>query len=76
MLLLNPLSALVASPQNTGFSVLLAQVNWTSVQDFKSGARHNDAGQQMRNVARAMTAAEIDAAAQYYSSRPANAQTQ
>ena len=46
------------------------------LQDFKSGARHNDAGQQMRNVARAMTAAEIDEAAQYYSSRPANAQTQ
>ena len=38
MLILNPLSALVASPQNTGISVLLAQVNWTSVQDFKSGA--------------------------------------
>jgi len=36
MLLLNPLSALVASPQNTGISVLLAQVNWTSVQDFKA----------------------------------------
>jgi cytochrome c553 len=46
------------------------------LQDFKSGTRHNDAGQQMRNVARAMTAAEIDAAAKYYSSRPANAQTQ
>jgi len=46
------------------------------LQDFKSGTRHNDAGQQMRNVARAMTAAEIDAAAKYYSSRPPNVQTQ
>jgi hypothetical protein len=28
----------VASQQFSGISVLLAQVNWTSVQDFKSGA--------------------------------------
>jgi cytochrome c553 len=35
---------------------------------FASGARHNDTSQQMRNVARAMTEDEIDAAARYYAS--------
>lgn len=33
---------------------------------FKTGARHNDIEAQMRNVARAMTDEEIEAAAQYY----------
>lgn len=37
---------------------------------FASGARHNDIGEQMRNVARQMTPAEIDAAVRYYESRP------
>jgi cytochrome c553 len=37
---------------------------------FASGARHNDIGEQMRNVARAMTAAEINAASRYYADRP------
>jgi len=46
------------------------------LQDFKSGTRHNDVGQQMRNVARSMTTTEIDEAAKYYSSRPPNVQTQ
>ena len=46
------------------------------LQDFKSGTRHNDVSQQMRNVARSMTATEIDAAGKYYSSRPPNVQTQ
>jgi cytochrome c553 len=37
---------------------------------FASGTRHNDTGEQMRNVARAMTTAEIDAASRYYADRP------
>ena len=37
---------------------------------FASGARRNDINQQMRNVARGMTAAEIDAAAAHYASQP------
>jgi cytochrome c553 len=34
---------------------------------FSDGTRHNDINGQMRNIARNMTAEEIDAAAQYYS---------
>jgi cytochrome c553 len=37
---------------------------------FATGARRNDISQQMRNIARQMTAAEIDEAAQYYAGRP------
>jgi len=37
---------------------------------FSSGARRNDIGEQMRNVARAMTAEEIDAASRFYADRP------
>ena len=33
---------------------------------FASGTRHNDIGEQMRNVARGLTTEEIQAAAQYY----------
>jgi cytochrome c553 len=33
---------------------------------FASGARHNDINEQMRNVARQMTPAEIDSVAKYY----------
>jgi len=40
------------------------------LQAFSSGARHNDIGEQMRNVARAMTAEEIDAASRFYAERP------
>lgn len=36
---------------------------------FATGARHNDLGGQMRNVARNMTSEEIDAVARYYSQR-------
>jgi cytochrome c553 len=35
---------------------------------FASGARHNDINEQMRNVARQMTPAEIDSVAKYYAS--------
>jgi cytochrome c553 len=37
---------------------------------FASGARHNDIGEQMRNVARGMTPDEIAAASRYYADRP------
>ena len=40
------------------------------LQAFVSGTRHNDISQQMRNVARGMTPAEIDQAAAYYASQP------
>jgi cytochrome c553 len=37
---------------------------------FTTGARRNDISEQMRNIARQMTAAEIDEAARFYASRP------
>ncbi len=37
---------------------------------FATGARHNDINQQMRNIARGMSSAEIDQAAQYYAGQP------
>src|SRR5262249_14557597 len=37
---------------------------------FATGERRNDISQQMRNIARAMTAQEIEAAAAYYASQP------
>jgi len=42
----------------------------TQLGAFATGARHNDIAEQMRNVARGMTAAEIDAASGYYARRP------
>lgn len=43
------------------------------LQAFASGHRRNDINLQMRNVARAMTAQEIDEAAAYYASQPVEA---
>lgn len=40
------------------------------LQAFAASERRNDISQQMRNVARAMTAQEIDEAAAYYASQP------
>jgi cytochrome c553 len=40
------------------------------LQAFAIGARRNDISEQMRNIARQMTAAEIDEAAHYYASQP------
>ncbi len=40
------------------------------LREFASGARHNDISGQMRNVARQMTPAEIDAAARFYAGQP------
>ena len=42
----------------------------SQLQAFASGARSNDISQQMRNIARRMTAEEIDQAAEWYASRP------
>ena len=42
----------------------------SQLQDFASGGRRNDIGEQMRNVARGMTAAEIDATSRFYAARP------
>jgi hypothetical protein len=39
-------------------------------QQVSSGARRNDIGEQMRNVARRMTAAEIAAASEFYAGHP------
>jgi cytochrome c553 len=39
------------------------------LQVFETGARRNDISEQMRNIARQMTASEIDEAARYYASR-------
>jgi cytochrome c553 len=41
------------------------------LEAFASGTRRNDISAQMRNVARAMTPAEIEEAAAYYASQPA-----
>jgi cytochrome c553 len=38
----------------------------TQLEAFASGTRHNDIGEQMRNVARRMTSAEITAASEFY----------
>jgi cytochrome c553 len=40
------------------------------LQAFVSGTRHNDISQQMRNIARQMTAEEIDQVARYYEAQP------
>jgi cytochrome c553 len=40
------------------------------LQAFAAAARRNDISEQMRNIARQMTAAEIDDAARYYAARP------
>ncbi|MBU6486606.1 MAG: cytochrome c4 [Burkholderiales bacterium] len=40
------------------------------LQAFAAGDRHNDINEQMRNVARQMTPAEIEAAARYYAGQP------
>lgn len=42
----------------------------TQLEAFATGTRHNDINGQMRNVARGMTPAEIDAAAIFYAGQP------
>jgi cytochrome c553 len=43
------------------------------LQAFKEGSRRNDGQMQMRNVARAMTQAEIDEVAAFYAGKTAPA---
>jgi cytochrome c553 len=45
-------------------------VRKAQLQAFATGARRNDISEQMRNIARQMTPAEIDEAARYYAGRP------
>jgi cytochrome c553 len=42
----------------------------TQLQAFASGARRNDIGEQMRNIARRMTPEEIAAASRFYADHP------
>jgi cytochrome c553 len=42
----------------------------TQLEAFAVGARHNDIGEQMRNIARRMTPTEITAASDFYAGRP------
>jgi cytochrome c553 len=42
----------------------------TQLEAFSSGTRHNDIGEQMRNIARRLTAVEIGAASEFYADRP------
>lgn len=48
----------------------------SQLQAFASGTRHNDIGQQMRNIGRQLTPEEMTEAARYYASQPVNAITQ
>jgi cytochrome c553 len=61
------LSDKAGSPWLEGQSSVYLRVE---LDAFATGARHNDISGQMRNVARQMTPAEIDAAARYYSNQP------
>ena len=42
----------------------------TQLEAFANNTRHNDINEQMRNIARAMTPQEIDAASRYYAEHP------
>jgi cytochrome c553 len=59
--------AKLGTPWLDGQSAVYIKVQ---LQAFATGARHNDISEQMRNIARQMTAAEIDEAARYYAVRP------
>ena len=48
----------------------------SQLQAFAKGDRHNDIGQQMRNIARQMTSDEMAEAARYYASQPLGSSTQ
>jgi cytochrome c553 len=56
----------VGSPWLEGESAVYLR---TQLQAFASGTRHNDISEQMRNIARGMTPAEIERAASYYASQ-------
>lgn len=56
----------VGSPWLEGQS---AEYLHAQLEAFASGVRHNDISEQMRNIARGMTAAEMQQAADYYASQ-------
>jgi len=59
--------AKLGAPWLDGQSALYLKVQLLA---FTKGVRRNDISEQMRNIARQMTPAEIDEAARYYASRP------
>ncbi len=59
--------AKLGAPWLDGQSALYRKVQ---LQAFAAGRRRNDISEQMRNIARQMTAAEIEESAQYYAARP------
>jgi cytochrome c553 len=59
--------AKLGTPWLDGQSAVYIKVQ---LQAFATGGRRNDISEQMRNIARQMTAAEIEEAARYYASRP------
>jgi cytochrome c553 len=61
------LDAKLGSPWLAGESSIYLR---DQLRAFATGARHNDISEQMRNVARGMTTAEIEAAARYYGGQP------
>jgi cytochrome c553 len=56
----------VGSPWLEGESAVYLR---TQLEAFASGTRHNDISEQMRNIARGMTPAEVERAASYYASQ-------
>ncbi len=62
-----PVEFKAGSPWLEGQSALYLKAQ---LEAFASGARHNDIGEQMRNIARRMTTAEMAEAGAYYASRP------
>jgi cytochrome c553 len=48
----------------------------SQLQAFANGSRHNDIGEQMRNIARQMTSDEMAEVARYYASQPLGSSTQ
>lgn len=59
--------AKLGAPWLDGQSAVYIKVQ---LQAFAAGGRRNDISEQMRNIARRMTAAEIEEAARYYASQP------
>jgi cytochrome c553 len=63
----DPTNARVGSPWLEGQSAVYIR---SQLESFAHGTRRNDINEQMRNIARQMTPAEIEDAARYYASRP------
>jgi cytochrome c553 len=60
-------SAKIGTPWLDGQSAVYLKAQ---LQAFATGTRRNDISEQMRNIARRMTAAEIEEASRYYAARP------